>query len=92
MKLTVKDLNKVGSANREMAVKQFRKGLMAILDIYDKNVLRKRIDETDEQRLQADEWLLKLRDKDESALTNIPENVVKHYKKDIENIIGVNYE
>ena len=68
---------------------QFRTGLFNILDVYDKNVIRKRHEETEQQCEEASEWRNRLRDKDETALRDIPENIIKYYKKDIERVLGV---
>ena len=91
MKITLNDLDKLG-ANREMGVLQFRKGLLEILDTYDKNVLRKRHEETEQQFVEASNWRQRLCDKDETALRNIPKNIIKYYRKDIEQVLGVSID
>lgn len=89
MKLTLLDLQYISDADKLDAIRNFREDLLSILDIYDKNVLRKRISETEEDAKAVSNWLISLRNLDESALTNIPSNLLKHYKKDVEKALGV---
>jgi hypothetical protein len=92
MHITPKELNKIGPEYKDVMLTKFRDDLLEIFDVYEKDVLRGRSEETIDEHLQANEWLKRLRDKDETALTDIPKNIVKYHKKAIEKVIHMPIE
>lgn len=60
------------------AKRQLRKPLLNALDIYDKNVSKGRVAETDEQKQTVDEWYRDICDLKDKAFMNIPLEVKKY--------------
>lgn len=73
--LTYEDLNKVGQENTDMAIRQLRDPLLKAYDAYKTAVNYGEITETEEEHNKILIWAQSLRDKNISALDNIPEKV-----------------
>lgn len=75
LKLTIKDLDKVGQENTDMAIRQLRDPLLIAYDAYKTAVNYGEIIETEEEHNRVLVWAQSLRDMDISALDNVPEKV-----------------
>jgi predicted transcriptional regulator len=78
MDFTVKDLNKVGSNYRNMAIRQLREPLLKAFDIYKSNVYYGIESETTQDRIEITDWYQDLLDKKESALRNVPLKIQRY--------------
>lgn len=76
--LTYNDLNKVGTQNRDMAIRQLREPLLKAFDIYKSNVNYGVEVETEVERTEIMTWYKDLLDKQESALENIPLRIQRY--------------
>ena len=63
---------------RTNVFRERRKILLSALDIYDKNVSKGRITETEYEKAIVDKWYKALLDLEEWAFTQIPETVKKY--------------
>lgn len=78
MKLTVKDLNKVGDLYREVAIRQLRKPLLEAFDIYKSNINYGVEIETVNEHNDIMIWYQGLLDKEIWALENIPVKIQRY--------------
>ena len=79
-KLEPKDLSKIGSVDRDTAIRQLRKPLLEAFDIYKSNVAYGVETETTQDRIEITDWYQDLLDKKESALTNVPLKIQRYLK------------
>ena len=61
------------------AKRQLRKPLLEALDIYDKNVSKGRLTETESEKAEVDNWYRDICDLKDESFKNIP-NVIKKYR------------
>jgi hypothetical protein len=78
--ITNKDLDLLKSLPEEQknVYRQRRKPLLNALDIYDKNVSKGRITETETEKAEVDKWYNALLNLEEWAFDSIPEKVKKY--------------
>lgn len=78
MNFTVKDLNKVGTIYKDVAIRQLRKPLLEAFDIYKSNIAYGVETETTQDRIEITDWYQDLLDKKESALRNVPLKIQRY--------------
>ena len=76
-KLNLTDIEKSGQ-EKENVIRDFREPLLVAYDSYKASVAYKEIEETPEEREIVLKWIKKIRDKDVTALEEIPEKI-KYY-------------
>ena len=72
------DLNKIGKANKDMAIRQLREPLLKAFDIYKSNVNYGVEVETELERIEIMAWYQNLLDKQESALVYVPLKIQRY--------------
>ena len=65
-------------ASAKQAKRQLRKPLLSALDIYDKNVSKGRIDETEWEKYEIDAWYRDICDLKDRAFKEIPKTIIKY--------------
>lgn len=78
MKITIADLNKIGSIYRETAIRQLRKPLLEAFDIYKSNINYGVEVETEFEKAEIMAWYQDLLDKKESALLVVPPKIQRY--------------
>lgn len=78
MKITVKDLDKVGKTYKDTAIRQLREPLLKAFDIYKSNINYGVETETEEERNEIISWYKDLLDKKVSALENVPLKIQRY--------------
>lgn len=81
--ITNKDLDLLKSLPEEQknVYRQRREPLLNALDIYDKNVSKGRITETETEKAEVDKWYNALLNLEEWAFDSVPEKVKKYIRR-----------
>ena len=77
MRISVKDLSKIGAKYKESAIRQLREPLLRAFDVYKSNVCYGVWKETQEDHEVIMTWYQDLLDKKEQALAQVPERIQK---------------
>jgi hypothetical protein len=78
MEITLKDLNKIGSVHRDVAIRQLRKPLLEAFDIYKSNIAYGVETETELEKAEIMAWYNDLLDKKETALSLVPQKIKRY--------------
>ena len=82
-RITDQDLELLDSVPnaRENVFRERRDNLLSALDIYEKNVLRGRVQESIEEKVTIDRWYRALLDLEEWAFSQVPQKVLLYVKR-----------